>query len=83
MCKAMFKRIAIFPSFQVYVKDVTLNGLVVKISKGIYSFIPCMHLADVPIKHPEKKFEAGQKLKSRVKLTLCCFFVVFFFNSKQ
>ncbi|KAK3789019.1 hypothetical protein RRG08_008342 [Elysia crispata] len=60
------KDISVGEIVEVYVKDVTLNGLVVKISKGIYSFIPCMHLADVPIKHPEKKFEAGQKLKSRV-----------------
>lgn len=51
---------------EAYVKDVSLNGLVVKLSKGINSFIPCMHLADVPIKHPEKKFEVGQKLKCRV-----------------
>ncbi|RUS80904.1 hypothetical protein EGW08_011340 [Elysia chlorotica] len=60
------KDITVGEIIEVYVKDVTLNGLVVKISKGIYSFIPCMHLADVPIKHPEKKFETGQKLKSRV-----------------
>ncbi|CAL1540866.1 unnamed protein product [Lymnaea stagnalis] len=48
------------------VKDVHQNGIVVKISKGIFSFIPCLHLADVPIKHPEKKFERGMKLKCRV-----------------
>ncbi|GFN83437.1 Rrp5-like protein [Plakobranchus ocellatus] len=60
------KDISVGEILEVFVQDVTSNGLVVKISKGIYSFIPCMHLADVPIKHPEKKFEADQKLKCRV-----------------
>ncbi|CAG5134879.1 unnamed protein product, partial [Candidula unifasciata] len=48
------------------IKEVLPNGVVVKLSKGIYSFISCLHLADVPIKHPEKKFEAGKEIKCRV-----------------
>ncbi|XP_059157358.1 protein RRP5 homolog [Physella acuta] len=48
------------------VKQVNSNGLLVKLSRGIFSFIPCLHLADVPIKHPDKKFESGMKLKCRV-----------------
>ena len=49
------------------VKEVMFNGVAVKLAKSIFSFIPGMHLADVPIKHPEKKFEAGHKLKCRVR----------------
>lgn len=48
----------------------TPNGVAVKLSKSIYSFVSCLHLADVPIKHPEKKFEAGQEIKCRVSICL-------------
>ncbi|XP_005094140.1 protein RRP5 homolog [Aplysia californica] len=48
------------------VTEVHLNGVAVTLSRGINSFIPGMHLADVPIKRPEKKFDAGMKLKCRV-----------------
>ncbi|KAK7010129.1 protein RRP5 [Biomphalaria glabrata] len=51
---------------EVIVKDVTANGILVKLAKSIFSFITCLHLADVPIKKPEKKFTPGMKLKCRV-----------------
>ena len=30
------------------------------------AFIPAMHMSDVPLKNPEKKFKVGDKVKCRV-----------------
>ncbi|KAI5928699.1 hypothetical protein F4810DRAFT_644950 [Camillea tinctor] len=46
-----------------------VGGLLVKLSEGIYGFVPEMHLADVRLQHPEKKFREGQKVKARVLST--------------
>ncbi|KAI1094561.1 nucleic acid-binding protein, partial [Rostrohypoxylon terebratum] len=43
-----------------------VNGLLVKLAEGITGFVPEMHLADVQLQHPEKKFREGQKVKARV-----------------
>ena len=43
------------------------NGLSVTISKGMLGFIPNVHLADVTLRHPEKQFNEGDKLKCRVR----------------
>jgi len=48
------------------IRDVMLHGVSIKLGSKLSAFIPCMHLADVPIKNPEKKFDAGDKLKCRV-----------------
>lgn len=48
------------------IREVFNNGVSIKLAKSINAFIPGVHLADVPIKHPEKKFEAGMNLKCRV-----------------
>ncbi|KAH9518455.1 Protein RRP5, partial [Bulinus truncatus] len=50
----------------VVVHNVVANGVLVKLAKSFFSFITCLHLADVPIKHPEKKFSVGKKLKCKV-----------------
>ncbi|KAK7938058.1 uncharacterized protein PG986_014926 [Apiospora aurea] len=46
-----------------------VDGLLVKIAEGISGLVPEMHLADVKLQHPEKKFREGQKVKARVLST--------------
>ncbi|KAK3996039.1 rRNA biogenesis protein rrp5 [Cladorrhinum sp. PSN332] len=51
------------------VNQAGLGGLIVKISEGISGLVPEMHLADVHLQHPEKKFREGMKVKTRVLST--------------
>ncbi|KAK3375401.1 hypothetical protein B0H63DRAFT_503264 [Podospora didyma] len=46
-----------------------LGGLIVNIAEGISGLVPEMHLADVHLQHPEKKFRPGMKVKTRVLST--------------
>ncbi|KAI0526659.1 hypothetical protein F5B22DRAFT_641799 [Xylaria bambusicola] len=46
-----------------------VSGLLVKLAEGIHGYIPEMHLADVRLQHPEKKFREGLKVKARVLST--------------
>ncbi|KAI8951983.1 hypothetical protein F4801DRAFT_577854 [Xylaria longipes] len=46
-----------------------VNGLLVKLAEGIHGYVPEMHLADVRLQHPEKKFREGLKVKARVLST--------------
>ncbi|GAB1320357.1 rRNA bioproteinsis protein rrp5 [Madurella fahalii] len=46
-----------------------LGGLIVKVADGISGLVPEMHLADVHLQHPEKKFREGMKVKARVLST--------------
>lgn len=46
-----------------------LGGLIVKLADGISGLVPEMHLADVHLQHPEKKFREGMKVKARVLST--------------
>jgi len=48
-------------------EELTDKGIRVRITDYIFGFIPNMQLADNPLKHPEKKFEAGKKLKTLVR----------------
>ncbi|XP_064630324.1 protein RRP5 homolog [Lineus longissimus] len=48
------------------VKKLVKFGVVVKVTNQIRGFIPSMHLAEVMLKHPEKKFTEGKELKCRV-----------------
>ncbi|XP_067012114.2 protein RRP5 homolog [Anabrus simplex] len=42
--------------------DVTLGSK----ARHLVAFVPAMHMADVPLRHPEKKFKEGSKHKARV-----------------
>ena len=42
------------------------KGALVEVGKNMTGFIPAMHLSDVPLKNPEKKYPVGSKLKCRV-----------------
>lgn len=48
------------------VKEDGVSGLIVRLAEGITGFVPEMHLADVRLQHPEKKFKEGLKVKARV-----------------
>ena len=43
-----------------------VSGMVLKIDEGITGYVVNKHFADVPLKHPEKKFREGAKVKCRV-----------------
>ncbi|KAI4551052.1 hypothetical protein MJT46_020156, partial [Ovis ammon polii x Ovis aries] len=44
------------------------HGMVVKMGKQIRGLVPTMHLADILIKNPEKKYHVGDEVKCRVLL---------------
>ncbi|KAK0711393.1 hypothetical protein B0H67DRAFT_646768 [Lasiosphaeris hirsuta] len=46
-----------------------LGGLIVRVAEGISGLVPQIHLADVHLQHPEKKFREGMKVKTRVLST--------------
>lgn len=43
-----------------------ITGVLVKLADGITGLVPEMHLADVKLTHPEKKFREGFPVKARV-----------------
>ncbi|KAI0022028.1 hypothetical protein F4780DRAFT_242578 [Xylariomycetidae sp. FL0641] len=43
-----------------------VSGLLLKLAEGIHGFVPEMHMADIRLQHPEKKFREGLKVKARV-----------------
>jgi rRNA biogenesis protein RRP5 len=45
------------------------GGLLVNLADGITGLVPEMHLADVSLLHPEKKFKEGMKVTARVLST--------------
>ncbi|KAL3864691.1 hypothetical protein ACJMK2_006352 [Sinanodonta woodiana] len=51
---------------QCTIKAIHSKGVSVKVVKGITGFIPTMHLTDVTLKNPEKKFKINDRLKCRV-----------------
>ncbi|KAB5558620.1 hypothetical protein GE09DRAFT_1203503 [Coniochaeta sp. 2T2.1] len=54
---------------KIVVNERGLGGLIVKLAEGISGLVPEMHLADVHLQHPEKKFREGMKVKARVLST--------------
>lgn len=48
------------------IKKFAEKGVVVEVGRHLDGFVPFLHLSDVPLKHPEKKFAMGDKLKCRV-----------------
>ena len=47
-----------------------VNGVIVKISDGITGLVPEIHLADIHLQHPEKKFKEGSSVTARVLSTI-------------
>ncbi|XP_029949686.1 protein RRP5 homolog isoform X2 [Salarias fasciatus] len=48
------------------VSELLTQGMVVRLSDHIKGFVPRLHLSDIVLKNPEKKYVAGMKLKCRV-----------------
>lgn len=46
-----------------------VNGVIVKIAEGITGLVPEVHLADIHLQHPEKKFKEGSSVTARVLST--------------
>lgn len=46
-----------------------VGGLLVNLADGITGFVPEMHMADVTLLHPEKKFKEGLNVSARVLST--------------
>lgn len=42
-------------------------GMQVKVTDGIKGLVPSMHLADVILKQPEKKYSIGDEVRCRVR----------------
>jgi len=42
------------------------KGLLVEMGKNMEAFVPALHMSDVPLKNPEKKFTVGDRIKCRV-----------------
>lgn len=43
-------------------------GMLVKVGRQIRALVPPMHLADILMKNPEKKYHIGDEVKCRVSL---------------
>ena len=48
------------------------HGMVVKMGRQIRGLVPTMHLADILMKNPEKKYHVGDEVKCRVSLPKGC-----------
>lgn len=46
-----------------------VSGIIVKIAEGITGLVPEVHLADIHLQHPEKKFKEGNSVTARVLST--------------
>lgn len=44
-------------------------GMEVKVTENIKGFVPNLHLADVKLKQPEKKYSTGSTVKCRVRFS--------------
>jgi rRNA biogenesis protein RRP5 len=68
MCvNSLISKLYIIPCvLQCRVKGLHSQGLSVQVANHISGFIPSMHLADIPLKHPEKRFSEDDVLKCRV-----------------
>ncbi|KAL5021967.1 hypothetical protein ScPMuIL_001122 [Solemya velum] len=51
---------------QCTVKAMMEDGMVVRLTRSVRGFVPSLHYADIPLKHPEKKFNQDQRLNCRV-----------------
>ncbi|EPS42394.1 hypothetical protein H072_3572 [Dactylellina haptotyla CBS 200.50] len=44
----------------------TAGGMMVQIEEGMEAYVPEMHMSDVVLQHPEKKFREGAAVKGRI-----------------
>ena len=55
---------------KILVNENGVNGVIVKIAEGITGLVPEVHLADIHLQHPEKKFKEGLSVNARVLSTI-------------
>jgi len=46
-----------------------VKGLIINLAEGVSGLVPQIHLSDVELKHPERKFKEGQTVTTRVLST--------------
>ena len=54
---------------KILVNEIGVNGLIVKIAEGVTGLVPEVHLSDIHLQHPEKKFKEGSPVTARVLST--------------
>ncbi len=55
---------------KILVNENGVNGVIVKIAEGVTGLVPEVHLADIHLQHPEKKFKEGSSVTARVLSTI-------------
>lgn len=55
---------------KILVNETGVSGVIVKIAEGITGLVPEVHLADIHLQHPEKKFKEGLSVNARVLSTI-------------
>ncbi|KIX08571.1 uncharacterized protein Z518_03227 [Rhinocladiella mackenziei CBS 650.93] len=48
------------------IKETGVQGLIVALADGLSGLVPRIHMSDVDLKHPERKFREGQTVTARV-----------------
>lgn len=51
---------------KILIAESGVNGLLVNLADGVTGFVPKLHMSDVKLDHPEKKFREGQAVTARV-----------------
>lgn len=54
---------------KIIVNERGVGGVLIKLSEGLSGLVPEMHMADVHLQHPDRKFREGLKVKARVLST--------------
>lgn len=54
---------------ELVINEAGVGGVLVNIADGITGLVPEMHMADVKLSHPERKFKEGMSVKGRVLST--------------
>jgi len=54
---------------QVIINERGIGGILVNLADGISGLAPTMHMSDVPLQHPERKFREGLSVTARVLST--------------
>ena len=55
---------------KILVNETGVNGIIVKIAEGVTGLVPEVHLADIHLQHPERKFKEGSSVTARVLSTI-------------
>ena len=62
-------------------KNIVARGVTVLLGRHLQGLIPDIHLADIPLKHPEKFYETGRTIRCKVMSGSSHVTFAFAFNS--